>query len=507
MADITPFATPQMPDALVTTAYEKAATKSVMAAVNNAVFFGYFSVCADGKGHGHDTTFPGLDWGQSAEALLWLGRADLVRASWEYVKSFQREDGLLPFAIIPGQADKNVEVLGNKMRIEANGGIYVHWAPGNPFRTLAQVTYIQMADAIFRHTQDGGWLREQIPSLKRTVQWLKGTIDAQDLVVGGGHYLERPTRLEHDGVSQCYNIDAYRLAAGLFKRIGDAAAAKDCQEVAERLTAAFRKLFWAGDQCVEYLDPVRGPIHNHGLTDVDWIAVATRAASPEQLKVLWPKLLAASDFVYNGIPTGIATKPETYADWEISSDRHDISAMGRVWYLEAWARGQMRDADGLLNSLRLVAEAGKANDWYWVERYYSARTGDLSTYRFNTYVEYPACLIRIVNRFLLGIEYGLDGSLVLAPNAPDPFWVEGFGQKLAWGGRSLDFRFRGAGLKGSYTGRTGLRMRVRLRSAGETALLVNGQPAKATARDDWVEFDLPTSRASCSFELTGSPQG
>jgi len=167
------------------------------------------------------------------------------------------------------------------------------------------------------------------------------------------------------------------------------------------LTAAFRTKFWAGDHCVEYIHPDRGAISHHGLTDVDWAAVATGVASAEQIAILWPQLKNNPDFLYNGIPTGIATKPETYADWEMQNiDRHDLAAMGRVWYLECWARARMGDRDGILRSLRRVAEVGRANNWAWWERYYSEKTGDLAKYHFNWYCEYPANLIRIVHRFL-----------------------------------------------------------------------------------------------------------
>jgi hypothetical protein len=295
-------------------AYTQAAEKNVLAALNPKIFFGYFSVCADGQGHGGNTTFPGLDWGQSAEALLWLGRRNEVLASWEYVKGFQRPDGLMP---------------------------------------------------------------------------------------GGGFYLERPTRLEFDGVNQCYSAHTLALAALLFAAASAPATAARCREGAVRLTAAFRQHFWAGDHCVEYLHPEHGAISHHGLTDVDWAAVATGVASAAQIAVLWPQLKDNEDFIYNGIPTGISTRPETYADWEMQNlDRHDLAAMGRVWYLECWARAQMSDQDGLLRSLRRVAEIGAANGWSWRERYYSTRTGDLASYAINHYCEYPANFIRITNRFL-----------------------------------------------------------------------------------------------------------
>ncbi len=499
------FDIPRLPDPLLTEAYEAAASKSVLAAVNDKIFFGYFSVCGDGKGHGGNTTFPGLDWGQSAEALLWLGREDVVRASWEYVKSFQRADGLLPFAILPDHAGKAFDILGYPVQVDPNGGLYRHWEPGNAFLTLADVTYIQVADTFFRATGDLDWLRRQAETLRRAVGFLEGAVDANGLVRGGGFYMERPARHRYEGVTQCYNANAHGIAAGLFDRIGDGATAARCRGLADRITAAFRREFWEGGQCFEYITPDGRKIATHGLTDADWIAVGSGTASPEQVAVVWPRLRDASDFVYDGIPTGVATRPEAYEDWELSSDRHDIAAMGRVWYLEAWARTAMGDGEGLVASLRKVAETGKINGWSWCERYYSERTGYLGLHKMQWYVEYPACLVRIVNRFLLGVEYGLDGSLSLAPTVPAEFWRDGFGQRLAWAGRVVDFRFAGRSLAGTYEGATAQRVRVRPfpGAAGQPTLRIDGSPAAAVAaRGGWLEFDLPPSPKARPFELT-----
>ena len=62
----------------------------------------------------------------------------------------------------------------------------------------------------------------------------------------------------------------------------------------------------------------------------------------------------------------------------------------------------MGDREGVLETLRLVARAGRENNWSYRERYYSERSGDLGSYRINTYCEYPANFIRIVHRFVLG---------------------------------------------------------------------------------------------------------
>jgi len=392
--------TSNLPPAIVE-AYKQAAEKNVLAALNPKIYFGFFSVCADGGGHGPDNTYPGLDWGQSAEALLWLGRKAEVLASWDFVKKHQREDGLVPFGIFPGMKGKTYDFGGYPLTGDANGALFKHWVPGNPLRTLANVTFLILADAIFAQTGDRDWLKAQAPWLQKAADWLQTQITPEGLMHGGGFYLERPTRLEFDGVNQCYSAHAFTQTAKLFEVMGDTKEAGRCKEAAARLTAAFRTKFWAGDHCVEYIHPERGPISHHGLTDVDWAAVATGAAGAEQIAILWPQLKENKDFLYNGIPTGIATKPETYEDWEMQNiDRHDLAAMGRVWYLECWARSRMGDREGILRSLSLVAEMGKTHNWSWWERYYSEKTGNVGAYHMEYYCEYPANLIRVVNRFL-----------------------------------------------------------------------------------------------------------
>jgi hypothetical protein len=389
-------------DADIAEAYRQAAEKNVLAALNEKVFFGFFSVCADGLGHGGNTTFPGLDWGQSAEALLWLGRRAEVLASWEYVKRFQREDGLLPFAILPDLAGKTVMMEGKyEMSVADNGAVFVHWVPGNPLRTLANVTFLLLAEAIFAQTADAAWLSAQSPWLRRAADWLLGGITQDGLMPGAGFYLERPARIEFDGVNQCYSAHALNCTAHLLAATGDTDAAERCRRAAATLTAAFRTHFWDRDHCVEYIHPERGPVSHHGLTDVDWAAVATGVADEKQIAVLWPQLKDNTEFVYGGIPGGISTKLESYEDWEVQHiDRHDLAAMGRCWYLECWARARMGDHGGILRSLRQVAAVGKANGWSWRERYYSDKTGDLAKYPIERYCEYPANFIRIVHRFL-----------------------------------------------------------------------------------------------------------
>ncbi|MCX6622231.1 MAG: hypothetical protein NTY38_14415, partial [Acidobacteria bacterium] len=221
--------------------------------------------------------------------------------------------------------------------------------------------------------------------------------------------------------------------------------------------------------------PEHGRVFNHGLTDVDWAALATPALGEAQRKILWPRLRAEKKFYFGGMPTAIATEPDTYAAWEYDKDHHDLASMGRVWYLECWARANFRDGEGIVESLRRVATAGKKNGWYWRERYLPGEDGTFPAKGPNTYCEYPANLIRVVHRFLFGVEFGLDGVLTIAPAAPASYYRAGFGQTVEWRGGTLEFRVHSKGISGRYSGRDPLRVRARIGEKWEKKELPAGR--------------------------------
>jgi len=459
---------PEIPDDLIAEAYGKAARQNVLAAVNDKVFYGYFSVCADGRGFGYGYTYPSLDGHQLSDALLWLGRTGVVKANWDYVRKFQKPNGLLPIAILPGRK----EVMGAP--VEANGGFYTHWAKGNPLRALGSTTYLHNADVIFRRTGDRQWLREQIGSVNLALEYLAGLTTPEGRVGGAGYYIERPPRIEWDGVTQCYALNAFARAAALNRVAGETAAAARWSRLSSLITANFRREFWTGGRTVEYINPQHGRISNHGLTDVDWAALATGALRPGQRQALWPRVRREKEYYFGGMPTAIATEPERYQAWEFNKDHHDLAAMGRVWYLESWARANFRDGDGIMESLRRVATAGKRNGWYWRERYPPGAEGTFAGSGPNTYCEYPANLIRIVNRFVMGVEFGLDGVLTIAPVAPETFFREGFGQTVQWRNARLAFRIHSKGISGTYSGPRAQRIRARIGEKWVTRELAGG---------------------------------
>lgn len=492
---------PELPDDQIVEAYEHSARHNVLAALNLRVFPGYWSVCADGQGFGFGNTYPSLDGHQMTDALLWLGQVDAVMANWEYVKKFQKPDGQLPLAILPAEAGKMIGPV--PAPVDANGGLYSHWVPGDPLRALAGPTYIQNADAIFRFTQDRGWLLANLPSVNLAADYLASLTTKAGAVAGAGYYVERPTRVEYDGVAQCHAVDAFRRAAGLNETAGDERSAKKYRRLAERIEKHFRTAFWRKNRFIEYIHPERGPIATHGLTDVDWSAIASGVANPRQIKLVWPQLKNEKRFYYGGMPTGIATQPRKYKKWESTyGDTMDLAAMGRVWYLEAWARARMGDAAGLLDSIRRVCRTGREHGYFWRERY-NGNGG----YGAEKYCEYPANLIRIVQRFLLGVDLRLDGAVILAPIVTEEFQKRGFGQTLNWRDRVLKYRIRRNRITGSYSGVMPQRLGIRRPTGGAKAAVrvtIDGRVAKSERDKDMIMIGLAASSPQhpCRFEIS-----
>jgi hypothetical protein len=458
-----------LPDSLIVEAYENAATRNVLAAVNPKVFPGYFSVCADGHGFGYGNTYPSLDGHQMTDALLWLGETDTVKLNWDYVRSFQRPDGGLPLAILPSKAGQDIGPAGFPGMVDANGGLYVHWVPGNPLAALASPTYIQNADVIYRRTQDRTWLASQIQSINLAAAFLETLVTPEGAVKGGGYYVERPARLGCDGVTQPHASDAFLRVAALNRALGQEKTAARFTALAGHIREHFITRFWMNRHFAEYIHPERGRIDRHGLSDTDWAALAFGTATPQQQDVLWPQLRDERRFYYGGMPTGIVAEPDKYEPWEFNyKDRMDVAAMGRVWYLECQARARMGDAPGLLDSIRRVCTVGRAGGYFWRERY-----GENGGYGAQQYCEYPANLIRIVKRFSLGVDFRLDGTLALSPTVPPEFWKQGFGQSIAWRNRKLTYRMMQGRVWGEYEGEQPQRLLVlnrKMTTLGPTSL-------------------------------------
>ena len=402
---------------------EAAVFKNLLPAATERVYPGQFCINADGGGFGNNTTWPGLDSWQMIGPYLQLGRSRMVLDYFEFVKASQRKDGNIPFAVFTGDTKPGGCLRGLKSPddnftyhppkrhgLPASSqetrkwiGLFEHWqTQGFPLTTLAPVCYILTALEIFDTTGSKSWLKERLSSVEAAANFLLTLRTASGLIGGSGFYMEAPPREGCDGVTQCYTAHAFRNLARLFYAAGQTVKGKIWSDYADKLARAFNEAFWHEDHFGEYVHPVHGLVDSHGLSDVNWAAVAFDLVDSQSLEKLWPRLIGDPAFRAGGMPTQSVTKPLTYESWESCKSTgcsvnpfNDVAAMGRVWYLEAMACQRMKADSRLIDSVRMVCRAAEG-EGFWRERYHVKPDGSVSADGSLKYCEYAAVLIRVI---------------------------------------------------------------------------------------------------------------
>jgi hypothetical protein len=286
--------------------------------------------------------------------------------------------------------------------------MFHHWqVEANPLSVLAPICYVSTADEIVAHRAgDDAWLRDNLPSIDAAARYVLSRKDPVNGLVGGaGFYIECPPRNQWDGITQCYAVAAFRRLAGMYERVGNAGGASAWSREAEALAATFLATFWRGDHFAEYVHPTQGVVDRHGLSDVNFAAIALDVATDEQAAIVWPKLSSETAFWHGGMPTQLVTRPHAYERWEhpeplpfehVNGPTYDAAAMGRVWYLDALASRRMGEWKRLVESARLVCAMGERHGWQWHERYPAQPDGSATPAGPAGYCEYAAVLVRVV---------------------------------------------------------------------------------------------------------------
>ena len=408
-------------DPVIRSGVTSAIHQNLFPAASQRFYPGHFTISADGRAYGNDTTWPGLDSWQMAGAYLLLGRTQLVLDYFRFVRASQRKDGNIPFAIFNGDtrpggflSGLNLDDTFQYTPIEREGvpdsalairkwiGLFVHWQPlAEPLGTLGGTCYLLTASEIFEATHDKAWLNENLPSVDQAARYLLTKVHSDGLVYGTGFYTELPPRRGCDGISQCYLVHAFRKLSELYRAVGKSEDARYWSHHADHLTDSFIKVFWRDDHFGEYVHFERGIVDSHGLSETNFAAIAFGLADHWHREKLWPKLTQAKEFWLGDIPTQTVTKPFTYEDWEDTEPvdlpiehGNDVAAMGRAYYLEALACIKMHDKPRLLKATHLVSQA--AENGFWRERYHPQKDGTVKPAGAMKYCEYPAVLTRIV---------------------------------------------------------------------------------------------------------------
>ena len=387
-------------DPLIRAGVRAAIEKTLIPAATEKAYPGHFNVVADGSHYGGDSTWPGLDSWEMAGAYLLLGRHQLVRDYFDFVRASQRADGNIPFAIAPADPPPDTSTYGRGLRYPEDVyehlgrrwiGLFHHWQTQvNPLPVLAPICYILTAAELDS--------REHLDSVEAAGRFVLSRRSENGLISGAGFYVECPPRNQWDGVTQCFAIHALHQLGKLTDR-------RIWLNEAMRLSARFREVFWRGDHFAEYVHPQRGVVDSHGLSDANWAAVAFGIATKDEREKLWPRMTAEKSFWHGGMPTQLVSRNGSYEPWEypeplpfehVNGPVYDVAAMGRVWHLEALACARMGDLDRLRESTRLVCAMGERHGWQWYERYHAQTDGSVKAAGPRGYCEYAAILVRVV---------------------------------------------------------------------------------------------------------------
>lgn len=402
--------------------------RSLYPCLRERAYPGHFLIDVNGN-YGEENTWPGLDSWQMAGAYLLLGRHREVLDYFDFVQASQREDGDIPFLILPADSPpKGMDTYLRGLRYPQNVytykpvvrpgqppysnmnerkwiGVFRHWeVKVDPLSTLGPICFILTGQEIFAATQSTAWLKGKQSSLEAAGRYLSTRIGPNGLLGGAGFYLESPPRDQWDGITQCYGIHAFRQLAALNEAQGDQNAAAKWRSQTDALQSRFQEVFWQRDHFAEYLNPEHGLVDFHGLSDVNWAAVGLDIATSDQAHRLWPILMNEPMFWRGGMPTQLVTKPFTYQTWEYAEPlpfqytafTNDVAAMGRVWYLETLACRRMRNHVRLRNSVLKVCQMGQRDGWLWYERYRPDKGNNVKPGGMYGYCEYPAILARTV---------------------------------------------------------------------------------------------------------------
>jgi hypothetical protein len=403
-------------DPLIRQGVSMAIEKTLVPAAVEKAYKGHFNVVADGHHYGGDHTWPGLDSWEMAGAYLLMGRRELVRGYFAFVRDSQRKDGNIPFAISPADTKPDMSSYGRGLRwpedvYERGGrkwiGLFHHWQVNvNPLSVLAPICYVLTARDMVAAGEPRAWIADNLPSIEAAGKHVISRKSENGLIAGAGFYLESPPRNQWDGVTQCYAISAFHGLAALCRACDEEKRAREWDVAAEELTKVFSKTFWRDDHFAEYVHPEHGVVDSHGLSDVNWAAVGLGVATDAQVKPLWPRLMAEKGFWKGGMPTQlVAGSAASYEPWEhpealpfhhVNGPVYDVAAMGRVWFLETIACQRMKEWERLRESSRLVCAMGEKHGWQWHERYRAQDDGTVKAVGPAGYCEYAAILVRAV---------------------------------------------------------------------------------------------------------------
>jgi len=295
------------------------------------------------------------------------------------------------------------------------------------FRITANIEFVEGVYNYFRMTKDTDFLNTHIDAIEKNCSYIERFIRKDGLLDSHVYYEDQVIKDGAVAQAHFFAINSFSLMEKLERLLGReeraahyAAVAKSlaetaCKDVPNGFWDPKSKLF------VDWID-AKGIAHNHHHLLANQLPVLLGVSSFEQAQSC-SRMMRENAEVLTKFPSFVAAKIEDYTRSEIGiGGPYDLCAAGRYWCWDAEYLASQRDGTALARQLVQVAKEAEQDGYQMGERYdmnyvYYNKGADSKKnwHGASRYYEYPNVFLYTLLCKYLGVSYGFDSDLIVAP--------------------------------------------------------------------------------------------
>ncbi|MCW2952570.1 MAG: hypothetical protein JWQ48_1740 [Conexibacter sp.] len=359
------------------------------------------------------------------------------------------------------QARETIEKSGAAIRPDGqiphhfNGTDPTYVAISGATQTGPNIFWISAALRYAETTGDVSWLRGQMPTIERAMNFLTDRYDpwVQLVSAPGPLWIDVFVRENYTSDTNAYMVHLLRQVADVEDQLSESALGARRRAMAADVAQGMNEHLWAGDHYITQLNP-DGTTRDFVDYDANLLAVAFGVTSPDQAT----KVLARVDggTCGSGRPTSVSERYYGPADTYGGNTGDSATAMARIGWADGLARRAAGDRAAFTTKILQPLQSDLLEHTFLTERYDCAGNPIRTPY----YHEYPEVVAMLLREVAYGIDVGL-GTVDI-----DPFTRERFRYHLG----SVDVAYSRD------------RVVMRLPGTGQSAYAVHGLDPNASYR-------------------------
>lgn len=300
------------------------------------------------------------------------------------------------------------------------------------FRITANIEFVEGIYQYYCMTKDRAFLQRHIKAVEHSCSYIERFITEDDLLQSHVYYEDQVIKDGCVAQAQCFAVNSFRLMARLEQLLGRHTQAQHYTNVATRLGDAVSRDFPAGywnpkeKRFLDWIDAA-GKAHDHVHLLANELPLLFGLAS-EQQAAHCMDTLQRHKTVFQKFPSFVSAKLADYTPSEIGvGGPYDLCAAGRYWCWDAEFHAAQHDHAALKTQLLQVARQAESEGYCMGERYdmnyIYYNTGEDATrvwHGASLYYEYPNVFIYVLICKYLGVSFGFDCDVIVAPLLAGP---------------------------------------------------------------------------------------